>query len=550
MDTCGYCGQQEEGPHADKKPSLVLLPTNDEMAALDRRAAEEFGVPTLLLMEAAGRAVADAARILAGRPRLRAVIVAGKGNNGGDGLVAGRLLLAAGCSVTVVLVGRDAEVGGDAGVNLQAARRAGTDIINLDSVALPGLRSLLSAADVIIDGLFGTGFRGPAVGLAGKTIEAVNAVGRPVLAIDIPSGVQGETGAVGGSAVRASATVTMGLPKIGLVVLPGAEYAGRIWVADVGHPKRLLDDAAATIRTALVTRAMVDAVVPHRRADAHKGDFGRILVVAGSVGHSGAAVLACLGALRGGAGLVTLGIPAAIYPVIGPAVVEGMPVPLPDQDGALASDAAAKVLELVGSADVVACGPGLSRLPGPGDVVRTLVTECPKPLVLDADALNHVAAMGRSLPPARAPLILTPHPGEAARLLSTSKDEIQRTRLQAARTAAALFSAIVVLKGARTIVAAPDGTAYLVPTGNPAMATGGMGDVLTGVIAALLGCGLKPVEAAWAGAYLHGLAGDQAVAARGPAGILARDVAECLPEALRAVRSGTVTECVAPLPVP
>ncbi|MGQ0570834.1 MAG: NAD(P)H-hydrate dehydratase [Armatimonadota bacterium] len=523
----------------------MLLPTSEEMAVLDRRAADEFGVPTLLLMETAGRSVAAAARRLVDRHAPNVIVVAGKGNNGGDGLVAARIMMASGWPVTVVLLARDVEVTGDAAVNLHAARRAGVDIANLDSTAMPGLRGTLKQADLVVDGLFGTGFRGPAVGLAAKTIEAMNACGSPVLAIDIPSGVHGDTGAIDGPAVRAAATVTMGLPKTGLILPPGAECAGQIWVADVGHPKRLLE--VARVRTTLVTRDLVDAAVPVRRLDAHKGGFGRVVILAGSIGHTGAAVLATLGSLRAGAGLVTLGVPAAVYPIVGPAVIEGMPVPLPDADGALASQAVDRIRELAASADVVACGPGLSTRPGPASIVRWLIAECPRPLVLDADALSIMAAMPGDIPPSKSPIVLTPHPGEMARLLGAKIDEIQRHRLQVARVAAERFKAVVVLKGARTVVADPGGDLFVVPTGNPAMATGGMGDVLTGVIAGLIGQGLTPAAAAWTGAYLHGLAGDIAAAARGPAGILAREVADSLPAALGAVRAGTVSELVSGL---
>lgn len=515
------------------------------MAALDRRAEEEFGVPTLLLMEAAGRGVFEAALRLASRASPRVVVVCGKGNNGGDGLVAARLMLAAGWRVSVVLVARDAEVSGDAAVNLRAARRAGVEVINLDSTAIPALGGLLASADLIVDGLFGTGFRGPAAGLAAKTIELINSAGRPALAIDIPSGVHGDTGAVDGPAVRATATVTMGLPKIGLLLPPGAEYAGRIWVADVGHPRRLVD--ASGVRTFLLTRQAVDQAILRRPLAAHKGNFGRVLVIAGSVGHSGAAVLAALGAMRAGAGLVTLGVPAAIYPVVGPAVIEGMPVPLPDDQGALAAEAAARVLEMAASADVVACGPGLSTLLGPRAVVLGLLAESSRPLVLDADALNILAGLRGPWPQRQSPVILTPHPGEMARLLGKTVEGIQQQRIQVARAAAERFGAVVLLKGARSVVADPSGDVVVVPTGNPAMASGGMGDVLTGAVAAFVGQGLQPAAAAGVAAYLHGLAGDLVAAASGPAGILAGEVAAALPRALAAVRASAVEELVTPL---
>ncbi|MDR7483072.1 MAG: NAD(P)H-hydrate dehydratase [Armatimonadota bacterium] len=519
----------------------MRVPTSQQMVVLDRRVAEEYGLPTLLLREAAGRRVADAACRLVRGATPHAVVVAGKGNNGGDGLVAARVLAALGWDVRVLLLARDVEVAGDAAVNLQAARHAGVEVTNLDSTGVRGLRPALAAADLIIDALFGTGFRGPAVGLAARAIEAMNASGRPVLAIDIPSGVHGDTGAVEGPAVRARATVTMGLPKLGLVLLPGAEYAGTVWVASVGHPRRLLDSPEITTR--LVTRAMVDAAVPPRPLDAHKGQFGRVLVIAGAVGYTGAPVLAALGALRGGAGLVRLAVPASIYPIVAASVIEGMPVPLADEEGALAASAADQVLALAGEADVIACGPGLSRLHGPRQVVRRLLLDSRRPLVLDADALNCLADEADVLGQARVPVVLTPHPGELARLLGTDAGAIQRGRLDAAREAAARFHAVVVLKGARTLVASPEGEVFVVPTGNPAMATGGMGDVLTGAVAAFVGQGLAPLAAAWVAAYLHGLAGDLAAASR-PGGLLARDVAAALPQALGAVRRGEVEEAV------
>jgi NAD(P)H-hydrate epimerase len=516
------------------------------MAALDRRAAEEFAVPTLTLMETAGRRVAAAAARMVRGASPRVVVVAGKGHNGGDGLVAARAMAAAGWRVLVVLLARDADVTGDAGVNLAIARRAGIEISNLDSTAVPGLRATFAGADLIVDAIFGTGFQGPVVGLTAKAIEAINACGRPVLAVDIPSGVNGDTGAVEGIAVKAAVTVTMGLPKIGLALHPGAEYAGTVWVADVGHPQRLTD--GADIRTTLVTQALVDAAVPPRQADTHKGVYGRVLVVAGAVGYTGAAALTTLGALRAGAGLVTVGVPTAIYPIIASAVIEGMPVPLADEEGALAAAAGDQIRELAASADVVACGPGLSRLSGPRAVVRRLLSECPRPLVLDADALNCLAGSTTDLTNARAPVVLTPHPGEMARLIDANPADVQRHRLQVARVAAERFRAVIVLKGARTVVADASGEAFVVPTGNPAMATGGMGDVLTGAIASLIAQGLPPVAAGWAGAYLHGLAGDLAASARGPAGILAREVADHLPAALRAVRAGTAAEPIVHFP--
>ncbi len=520
----------------------MRLPTSEQMAAIDRRAEQEFGVPTLLLMEGAGRGIATVALLMTSAQRPSVAVVSGKGNNGGDGLVAARLLRGSGWRATAVLLAREADLTRDAAANLLAARTAGVEVANLDSTSLPGLRAVLAGADLVIDALFGTGFRGPAVGLAARAIEAINACGKPILSVDVPSGVNSDTGAVDGPAVRATATVTMGLPKIGLIHPPGAAHAGRIWLADIGHPRRLLDDPA--VHTALVTSEMVAEAIPRRRVDTHKGEAGRVLVVAGSVGRSGAAVLTAYGAQRSGAGLVTVAVPQAIYPIVGSAVIEGMPFPLADAGGALAPEAADEVREMWASADVVAAGPGLSRAAGSAAVVRRLLSDCPVPLVLDADALNIVADDPDLITGRRSPVVLTPHPGEMARLLGARVDEIQRHRLEAARAAAERFGTVVVLKGARTVVADPGGEAFVVATGNPGMAAGGMGDVLTGVVAALLGGGVPPLAAGWAGAYLHGLAGDLATATRGPVGILAREVADQIPAALAAVRAGTVEESV------
>ncbi len=520
--------------------------TAAQIADLDRRATEEFGIPPSLLMERAGQGVARVSlSMLKEAGSRRVVVLAGKGNNGGDGLVAARHLRQAGVDAAVLLLAREDTLTGEAAGALRSAREAGVPIASVSTGEGAELAGRLAAADLIVDALFGTGFRGPASGLAAQVIETANRSAKPIVAVDIPSGLHADTGRLDGPCIRAMATVTMGLPKIGLLTYPGADAAGQIYVADIGYPPSLANDAS--IPTRLVTAELVRSRIPPRRPDSHKGSYGRVLIIAGSVGFSGAAVLATLGALRVGAGLVTVGVPEAIYPIVASKITEGMPTPLPASDGALAAAALERVKELAAGNDVIAIGPGLSRAFGVTHVVTGLMSG-DRPLVIDADGLNVLAGKAKVLTRARKPVVITPHPGELSRLVDSPVAKIQEDRLAAARAAATELRCIVVLKGARTIVATPDGEAFIVPTGNPGMATGGMGDVLTGAIAALIGQGMAPAEAAYAAAYLHGLAADLIARERGLIGMLASEVADHLPVAIEQVQSGQHSEVIRMLP--
>lgn len=509
--------------------------TGAEIAEIDQRAQEEFGIARATLMEHAGRHVADVTATIA-PGAAHCVVLAGKGSNGGDGMVAGRHLAARGWKVEAILFGDVASLHGDARRVHDLAVQAGVRVVPVARRAIEEHRETLTRTGVIIDAIFGTGFHGAPRDDVALMIEAANEVTAPTIAVDLPSGVDADTGAVAGVAVRARATVTMGFPKIGLLVHPGASYAGTIHVADIGYPQAL---AFARGKTHLVTPDMVAEVLPPRSADSHKGDYGRVLICAGSVGYTGAPSLCARGALRTGAGLVTLTVPTGIYPIVAAREVEAMPHPLADSEGAVGEGAWDAFRTLAEGADVVAVGPGLSQRSGAAAFVRRLATGILLPLVLDADALNVLAGQDEVLSRRRAPTILTPHPGEMARLLGVETEIVQRDRLATARGAAGRFRSIVVLKGARTVVADPDGDAFIIPTGNAGMATGGMGDVLTGMIAAMVGQGLEPLPAAWAGAYLHGLAGDLVAARLGNAGLLAREVADAVPLARQAVLTGT-----------
>ena len=448
-----------------------------QMRDADRRTIDEIGIPSIVLMENAGRAVAGAVEArFAARERRRVAVLCGRGSNGGDGLVVARVLAERGAAVTIVLLARAEEVRGDARTNLDVARRLGLVVIEApDAAAWDACRSAVVedgvvAADLVVDALIGTGLRAPLEGLLAAVVADVNAAGRPVVAVDLPSGLSADTGACIGASVEARVTVTLGAPKIPLVVSPAAERAGEMVVADIGIPARVVDELAGP-RVELLTRDALCAHLPARARDAHKGDCGRIVVVAGSPGKTGAARLAGTGALRSGAGLVTVATPASC---VGPiaAVPEYMTAALPETgDGTVRRTAAEVVLGF--GADVVAVGPGLGVGPEPRALVRALVERVPGPLVLDADALTVLAGdLGVLARRRNRVTVATPHPGEMARLAGTTVGAVQADRLDAARRFATGHGVHVVLKGARTVIAAPSGRVRINASGNPGMATG------------------------------------------------------------------------------
>lgn len=522
----------------------MKLVTAEQMRELERRATQEAGIPTLLLMEHAGRAVAQVTwRLLRHRGGHRVAVVCGKGNNGGDGLCAARHLANAGFVVRAYLLARDHDVEGDAAVNLRALRACGVEVDNVVGAVDTALRAVGVGADVVVDAIFGTGFRGTPMGLAARAIEAINEARLPVVAVDVPSGLDADTGRVEGPCVRAQVTVTMGLPKLGLLVYPGAAYCGEVVVADLGLPRRVVLEAPSLLAE-VATAAQVARLLPPRAPETHKGTYGRVLIVAGSARFPGAPKLAALGALRCGAGLVRLLVPASVFPAAAASALEFMPASLPDEGGALDASAVGPVLEFAQDADVVAIGPGLTTADGVAHVVRSLVQSSDRPLVLDADALNVLRGQHALLRAARAPVVITPHPGELARLLGLSTAEVQRGRVEVARSTAQLTGAVTLLKGARTLVASPEGRLVVNPTGNPGMASGGMGDVLTGAVAAFVAQGLVPFDAAWVAAYLHGLTADLLAEELGDRGLLAHDVADRIPHAMQKVRAGQAREPV------
>ncbi|QXE91099.1 NAD(P)H-hydrate dehydratase [Geomonas subterranea] len=499
------------------------------MQLMDRRAIGEFGVPGVELMERAGRSCADVIEEAFGeREARRAVIVAGKGNNGGDGFVISRLLAERGWEAPVLLLAAPEAVSGDAAANL--ARLAPATVKSLPQ-GVAGAETLLKSATVIVDALLGTGMNSEVSGIYGEAIDLINAAGVPVVSVDIPSGVDSASGKVLGRAVRADITVTFALAKLGNILYPGAGLCGRLVVADIGMPDAVVAGAEGA---EYVDAAAAAALFRPRSATAHKGSGGHCLIVAGSTGKTGAAAMAANSAQRSGAGLVTLAVPAALNPVLEQKTTEVMTIPTgPEGAGYLRAGSLAEILAAAAVRDVVALGPGIGTAPSTVYLVHSLLAALDKPLVLDADGLNAVAHNPELLLAGSGRVtVLTPHPGEMARLAGCSIPEVEADRIGCARAFAAKYRVHLILKGARSVIAAPDGSVAINGSGNPGMASGGMGDVLTGVVAAFLGQGYPPFAACQLGAFVHGHAADLLVERLGTQGLNASDVQEMLPVAL------------------
>ncbi len=504
------------------------------MRRLDARAIQRLGIPGTRLMENAG---AGAARVIAEEfapvRGKRIVVVCGKGNNGGDGFVVARHLKARGARVRVLLVGRRGDLAGDA---LWALGRWRGKIEEVGAEAnLPALKRALADSELIVDALLGTGLTGPARDLVGHAIELVNQAGRPVVSLDLPSGLGSDHGELLGPTVRAALTPTFGGWKRSLLLFPGAGHAGRVRLVDIGIPPAEAEQEAGAF---LLEERDIRGHFPKRAVDAHKGAYGHLLVVAGSVGKTGAAALAGRAALRSGAGLVTIATAASQQPVVATLGMEYMTEPCPETAAqSLSLKSRERLLEVAGRMDAVALGPGLGLDPETQDLARALIVEVPRPMVVDADALTalagHLDLMGR----VAGPRVLTPHPGEMARMLGVSVSQIQNDRFESVRSFCRGHGVFLALKGAGTVVGGPDGRLFVNPTGNPGMAKGGSGDVLTGMIGAFLARGFEAEAAVQAGCYLHGLAGDLACAERGEEAMIAGDIIEAIPQALRPTRA-------------
>jgi len=519
----------------------MRIVTADEMAAMDRITIDRVGIPGVVLMENAGRGACEVMwrhfPDLAGK---RVLVLAGGGNNGGDGFVIARHLWQQRVEVDVCCLRKPADYRGDARINLAILDKLGVPVGVLAAAAdMPQLRERLGAADLVVDAILGTGLKAPVSGFYREVIELVNAVGRPVFAVDLPSGLDATTGLPLGVCIEASVTATFGLAKIGQLVTPGCAFVGCLEVVDIGLP-RSVTEMAEPSRLSLDLRELAP-LVRAREMASHKGSFGHVLVVAGSVGKTGAGAMASMGAARAGAGLVTLAVPVSLHGLMEVKLTEVMTEPLAETaEQTIAEAAGPRLEELLQGKDALALGPGISTQEETRRVVLQLVEDSPCPVVVDADALTVLVGHLGVLKRARAPVILTPHPGEMGRLAGLSPAEVQSRRVELAQAFSREHGVTLVLKGARTLVASPEGRLAVNGSGNPSLASGGTGDVLTGLIAGFLAQGLAPFQAACLGVYCHGAAADRLAPHYGDRGLMATDLLPEVPAVLKALRDYSV----------
>jgi ADP-dependent NAD(P)H-hydrate dehydratase / NAD(P)H-hydrate epimerase len=513
--------------------------TAAEMEEIDRKTIGECGIAGIVLMERAGLAVTARIKELFGRKNV--IVVSGNGNNGGDGLVIARNLHNEGWEVSVVITSKPGDFKGDALSQYKTAVACGVKIHPAETF-LSRPSSLLTRHSIIVDAILGTGLQRKISGRLADVIELINRSGLSVVSVDIPTGISSDDGQVMGTAVRAAYTVTFGLPKRGHLLYPGAEYTGRLFTGDIGFPRPLLTSESLPVE--LLEKDAVSAMMPRRNVFSHKGDYSHVLIVAGSQGKTGAALMAARACLRAGAGLVTIGVPKSLTPVFQSRVTEEMILGLPDRgDGTLSVKAAGTIRDFLrGTADVLAIGPGIGVSADCERLMKILIRSPRLPMVIDADGINALQGDKSILLKAKAGIILTPHPGEMVRLLQgktgrgrkgtvVSIQDIEKDRISTAIRFAKETGTHLVLKGVPTIIGTEDGRAYINPTGNPGMATAGTGDVLTGMIAGFLGRTRDPLAACLLGVYLHGFAGDVAASEKGHDALIASDIIDAIPSA-------------------
>jgi len=515
----------------------MYLVSSAEMMEMDRRTIQEFGIPGHTLMENAAR---GAVEVLSNHfPDFKTqniCVICGKGNNGGDGLVMARYIAGhiqgSSGSIKVFLLGSKNSVQGDAALNLLLLEKTGVTVKEiLSEKDMSFFESGAKSHDIFIDAIFGTGLNAPVKGIAEKLIRFLNETNANVFSVDIPSGLDSETGKPLGTSIQAAVTATFGFPKIAHSVYPGASYCGKIDIIDIGIPKHISESVAPL--HSLITEKYVSDLFKKRRPETHKGTNGHVLVAGGSPGKSGAASMTASAALRTGAGLVTLAVPLSLRPFTEISSFEIMTEALPETiEGCIADISDEYLRSITNGKEVMAVGPGMDEGPETKNFLFKIIENSKIPLVIDAGALNIIAGDPDILRKLRAPAILTPHPGEMARLAKKTTSEIQENRISIASSFAREYGVYLVLKGAGTLVAAPDGKIRINRTGNPGLATAGTGDVLTGIIAGLVAQGLKPLDAASAGVYIHGKTADMIAATMGPFGFIATDVISAIPSCI------------------
>ncbi|MBI5102170.1 MAG: NAD(P)H-hydrate dehydratase [Nitrospirae bacterium] len=506
----------------------MKVATAGQMKEIDRKTTKGYGIPSAVLMERAGLRVAERVKELFSQHKI--VVLAGGGNNGGDGLVAARQLHNEGYNVRVFMLSKEDRLGTQCKAQLRIAKKTGVPVEFRSSVT-PG--DLHGAC--VIDAIVGTGLdqvlRGPVV----EVIRFLNETDVPVVSVDLPSGISSDNGRIMGEAVMADVTVTFGLPKIGHYLHPGSGHTGRLFIEDIGFPRELL--TSGSIRTEALERAEAARLIPERPVFSHKGDYGHLLVIAGSRGKTGAALMTARAAMRSGAGLVTIAAPESIADVVQSMVVEEMVLPLPDDGtGAFSPEALEKVLTfMAGNVDVCAIGPGMRVTSGTRRLVSGLIGVSTVPLVIDADGINALQGCAHVLKKAKSPVVLTPHAGEMSRMLDMPIADLFSDMPGHAGKFAAGSGTYLVMKGAPTLIASPEGEVFINTTGNAGMATAGSGDVLTGMIGSFLCQGMNPLDASVLGVYLHGLSGDIAASEKGMHSLMAGDIIESIPSAFHSL---------------
>jgi len=512
-----------------------------QMREMDQRTIAEYGVPGEVLMDRAGLGVAQVVERLAGISGCgdsTLFLFAGRGNNGGDAFVAARYLNRWGFDVSVWMTGERTAVYGDARTHLNRLLADGVSVEELTTADYDDFAASSWNCGMVVDGILGTGITGPVRGVAADAIRCVNLLGEdsPVVSIDVPSGLNADTGTSEGEVVKADITVTMAFPKTGLAAAEALEYVGSVEVIDIGIPPSLADGIESSID--LIVAGDLRNLLPRRNRNTHKGSFGHVLLMGGAPGYSGSIALAARAALRSGVGLVTVLAPSSISSIVAglapEAMVHGGAV---NEEGTLSIACLSQWISMLNKFDAILAGPGMTTHAHTRQIVEALLEKGREPLVLDADALNVFADDCRRLRKTARPLVLTPHPGEAGRLIGCSSAEIQADRMQAARTLAGEANATVVLKGAGTLISAPNRTSCVNRTGNPGMACGGMGDILSGLLAGILAQGCEPFDAARMAVFLHGCAGDDAAWRSSQAGLIAGDVVDALPWTFRHISS-------------
>ncbi|HER24288.1 MAG TPA: NAD(P)H-hydrate dehydratase [Candidatus Atribacteria bacterium] len=509
----------------------MKVATSQQMREIDRKAIVEKKISGLDLMENAGFKIFQSLKEIYPDLRLKKIIIfSGSGNNGGDGFVVTRYLHNYGVKVKVFLLAPFHKIKDEAGENLNIIDKMGIELLEVETVKIEEIQKTIQDSDLIIDAILGTGLQGKVTGLKADIINLINRVNRDVVAIDVPSGLNADSGKIEGPCIKATHTITLALPKIGLMLFPGASFAGKVRVEDIGIPSSLLQNNK--IKTNIITEEIVRSILPFRSACSHKGSFGKVLILAGSVGMTGAAYLSSEAAMRSGAGIVLLGIPQSLNPIMEIKLTEVMTLPLAEtKKQSLAEDAEEAILGPMKDFSVLGIGPGISRELETQRLVRKIIEKSNIPLVIDADAIFALSKELSLLKKVKIPPVITPHPGEMATLINKDIGYVLDHQLAIAREIAQEFRVIVVLKGARTIITNKEGEVYINIGDNSGMATGGAGDVLTGIISSLIAQGADSFSAAIAGVYIHSLAGDLARQLKGERGMIAGDILSQVPYA-------------------